>query len=79
MALFDEIFNEIKTKVIGLATDEVKDYKEIIELSFLLPHVKKLGEYRLGKLNDFFIEEAKEQVSIAFDEILKLEDKKLRK
>lgn len=32
-----------------------------------------------GKLNDFFIEEAKGQVSIAFDEILKLEDKKLRK
>ena len=28
MALFDEIFNEIKTKVIGLATDEVKDYKD---------------------------------------------------
>lgn len=32
-----------------------------------------------GKLNEFFIEEAKEQVSTAFDEILKLEDKKLRK
>ena len=28
MALFDEIFNEIKTKVIGLATDEVKVYKD---------------------------------------------------
>ena len=32
-----------------------------------------------GKLNEFFIGEAKEQVSTAFDEILKLEDKKLRK
>ncbi len=32
-----------------------------------------------GKLNDFFIDEARDQVGAAFDEILKLEDKKLRK
>ncbi len=33
---------------------------------------------RKGKLNDFFIEEAKEQIGAAFDEILKLEDQKIR-
>ena len=32
-----------------------------------------------GKLNDFFIDEAREQIGAAFDEILKLEDQKLRK
>ena len=31
-----------------------------------------------GKLNDYFIDEAKEQVGAAFDEILKLEGAKLR-
>ncbi len=33
---------------------------------------------RKGKLNDFFIDEAKEQIGAAFDEILKLEDQKIR-
>lgn len=34
---------------------------------------------RKGKLNDFFIDEAKEQIGEAFDEILKLEEQKIRK
>lgn len=32
-----------------------------------------------GTLNEYFVGEAKEQIGAAFDEILKLEDKKLRK
>lgn len=34
---------------------------------------------RKGKLNDFFIDEAKDQIGEAFDQILKLEDEKIRK
>jgi hypothetical protein len=49
-----------------------------IDKKSILPEFFNMWK-RKGKLNDFFIDEAKEQIGDAFDEILKLEEQKIRK